>query len=524
MAAISPSQVLSQKLAGFDEELLGYITNILDEWSLDERRNIGQLKETILPFIVDTGFADETGAESLCRDISIAFGGSGYNKGNNNNTNNNSSSGGNPLDDAPILLSAPIKIIDNAPILTNVKHTYGGAVLAEASADADVKLSNNSQLDVSAIPTTQKQLRKMRKENEALQKILKAEATARAELAAELAAARMAAIRASRASGRQANTGVNIERLTLPHPSGTGDLLTDVPLILASGRRYGLVGRNGAGKSTLLRCLANYKVEGLMHLKILLVEQHVEGDDDTALEWLLRADVERTSLLEDEARLNSYLHGSAEDQKLPEDLKGVNLEMALQETYERMDLIGVHTAEVRAKKILLGLGFTPSLLARPTSDLSGGWAMRAALGAAIFVKPNLLLLDEPTNHLDLHALVWLEHWLNNDFDGMALIVSHDTYFLNSVCTDVLELRSVLAGASKSSLECYTGDYSTYQNTLAERKIAQNRAKIAYEKEKDKLKEFVNRQNMGDSKSFHSQRKMKMKQLEAMVRSAVLSYP
>ena len=172
--------------------------------------------------------------------------------------------------------------------------------------------------------------------------------------------------------------------------------------------------------------------------------------------------------------------------------------------------------QIRAKKILLGLGFTPSLLSRPTSDLSGGWAMRAALGAAIFVKPNLLLLDEPTNHLDLHALVWLEHWLINEFEGMALIVSHDTYFLNSVCTDVLELRSVLAGASKSSLECYTGDYSTYQNTLAERKVAQTRAKIAYEKEKDKLREFVNRQNMGDSKSFHSQRKMKMKQLEAMV--------
>ena len=353
MATITPSHVLSQKLAGFDEELLGYITNILDEWTLDERRNIGQLKETIAPFIVDTGFADEAGADSLCRDIAIAFGGSGYNKGNNNNSsNNNSSSSGNPLDDAPILLSAPIKIIDNAPILTNVKHTYGGAVLAEASADAEVKLSNNSQLDVSAIPTTQKQLRKMRKENEALQKILKAEATARAELAAELAAARMAAIRASRASGRQANTGVNIERLTLAHPSGTGDLLTDVPLILASGRRYGLVGRNGAGKSTLLRCLANYKVEGLMHLKILLVEQHVEGDDDTALEWLLRADVERTSLLEDEARLNAYLHGSAEEQKLPDDLKGVNLEMALQETYERMDLIGVHTAEVILRHII----------------------------------------------------------------------------------------------------------------------------------------------------------------------------
>jgi ATPase subunit of ABC transporter with duplicated ATPase domains len=96
--------------------------------------------------------------------------------------------------------------------------------------------------------------------------------------------------------------------------------------------------------------------------------------------------------------------------------------------------------------------------------------MRAALGAALFVKPNLLLLDEPTNHLDLHALVWLENWLGLNFDGIAIIVSHDQYFLNSVCTDVLELRSTLAGQSRTSLEHYSGDYQTYQNTLAEKKV------------------------------------------------------
>jgi hypothetical protein len=386
MAAITVESVLNKTLPNFDEELLGYLGSILEEWSLDERRNIGQLKETIAPFIVDTSYADEAGAESLCRDISIAFGGSGYNKNGNSNGHSGNNSSSSAADDAPILLSAPIKMIDNAPLLNNVKATYGGAVLADAT-DSEVKLSSNSALDVSAIPTTQKQLRKMRKENEALQKILKAESIARAALAAELAEARMAAIRASRATGRQANTGVNIERLTLPHPSGTGDLLTDVPLMLAPGRRYGLVGRNGAGKSTLLRCLANYKVEGLMHLRILLVEQHVEGDDDSALQWLLRADVERTSLLEDEARLNGYLHSAGDTTLgaggagLPDDLKGVNLEMAVQEVYERMDSIGVHTAETRARKILLGLGFTVSMMERPTSDLSGGWAMRAALGA-----------------------------------------------------------------------------------------------------------------------------------------------
>jgi ATP-binding cassette subfamily F protein 3 len=160
-----------------------------------------------------------------------------------------------------------------------------------------------------------------------LQRALKQEAMARAAAEAEMASARMAAIRASRAAGRQALTGVNIDRFSLPHPAGSGDLLTDVSLVLSPGRRYGLIGRNGAGKSTLMRTLANYKLDGLSHLRILLVDQHVEGDDDSALQWLLRADVERVSLLEEEARLTHYLHGMGsgfDPCTLPADLNGIN--------------------------------------------------------------------------------------------------------------------------------------------------------------------------------------------------------
>ena len=141
--------------------------------------------------------------------------------------------------------------------------------------------------------------------------------------------------------------------------------------------------RNGAGKSTLMRAFAHYKLEGLQHLRILLVDQHVEGDEDSAMQWLLRADVERTFLLEEEKRISSFLHtnnssnGSTDECiKLPDDLKHVNLELALQECYERMDIIGVATAEQRAKKILSGLGFTDVAMLKPTNELSGGWAMR----------------------------------------------------------------------------------------------------------------------------------------------------
>ena len=127
-----------------------------------------------------------------------------------------------------------------------------------------------------------------------------------------------------------------------------------------------MIGKNGAGKTTLMKTMAHYKLEGLQHLRILLVDQHVEGDDDSALQWVLRADVERTSLLEDEQRLIFYLHGGGggctDDQEkeiddkrkknsnkqiaveypteLPADLKGVNLEVALAECYDRMSIIG----------------------------------------------------------------------------------------------------------------------------------------------------------------------------------------
>ena len=142
-----------------------------------------------------------------------------------------------------------------------------------------------------------------------------------------------------------------------------------------------------------MKRLANYKMDGLMHLRILLVDQHVEGNELSAMEWVLRADVERTALLEDEARLLAVIHRE-DDKPVPADLKGVNLEVALQECYERMDAIGVNSSEMRATKILEGLGFEQSMMTMPTNGLSGGWAMRAALAAALFVKPNLLLLDE----------------------------------------------------------------------------------------------------------------------------------
>jgi len=425
-----------------------------------------------------------------------------------------------------------------------VKATYGGAIMSDLREDDDDRAVptssstaglHNAALDIKQVAGGARELRRQRKESERLARVLQSEAAAEEARRNEMAVARMAAIRASRQAGRQAVLGVNIENFSIPHPSGTGDLLSDASLTLVPGRRYGLIGRNGAGKSTLLRALANYKLPGLTHLRILLVDQHVEGDSESPLQWLLRADVERTALLEEEQRLSSFLvstrktpafisyfflfslfqHGSS-DEPIPVDLKSVNLELALAEVYERMDAIGVTSAELRAKKILTGLGFDEAMMERPTDNLSGGWAMRAALGAAIFVRPSLLLLDEPTNHLDLHALVWLEKWLTETYQGITIVVSHDQSFLNEICTDVLELRSTLAGQKKSSLTHYSGDYQMFVATVEEQSACQSRLKAALDMKKEKLREFIGRDGKKyDNPSHQAQRKMKMKQLEEM---------
>jgi ATP-binding cassette subfamily F protein 3 len=511
------SDQLGQLLPNFDEELLCYLVSVIEGMSVDERKNFSEIKQAISPFLLDTGYvSSDKEADEYCRKIAVSNGGSGY-------AGKGAASGAVPSSQKEdlILLSAPVKMIDHSG-LAPVKHTYGGAVFTDISDNgvgpASMATSSNSALDISSVATTQKQLRKQRKDANQLSRSVIAEQLARAAEQEETARVRMAAIKASRALGKQAFTGVSLDRVSLPHPSGAGDLLSEITLSLTPGRRYGLIGRNGAGKSTLLRALANYQFDGLTHLKIMMVDQHVEGDNDTAIQWLLRADVERTSLLEDEARLMLFIHDPDSAGPLPPDLVGVNLEVALAECFDRMDAIGVSSAEARAVKILTGLGFDHKMMhEKKTAALSGGWVMRAALGAALFVKPNLLLLDEPTNHLDLHALLWLEAYLIDTFIGIAVVVSHDKHFLDDICTDIIELRSILGGQKKTSLEQYSGDFSTFAAVVEERSVAQARARLAYEKEKDKLKEFISREGKKfDTPQHQAQRKMKMKQLEALV--------
>jgi hypothetical protein len=237
MASFDVSAVLVDHLKGLDEDVVSYLTSVVDAMSSDERKASHALYEAIGPFLLDCGSVDsEEAAEALCKTISVSFGGSGF------------KSAVVEVEEQITLLSAPIKMSDRSGLNKAPKATYGGAVISNMDEDGQVtEVNHNANLDAAAIPTTQRQIRKNRKENERLQRILRAEEMARMKAEAEMAAARMAAIKANRSAGRQAAMGVNIERFSIPHPSGTSDLITDASLTLASGRRYGLVGKNGAG-------------------------------------------------------------------------------------------------------------------------------------------------------------------------------------------------------------------------------------------------------------------------------------
>jgi len=168
---------------------------------------------------------------------------------------------------------------------------------------------------------------------------------------------------------------------------------TGATLTLAHGRRYGIIGRNGVGKSTLLRHIALREVPIPAHITILFVEQEVIGDDTTALDSVLKADVWRDHLLKEEAQLNSRLTSleAENDEKRFEDERE-ELSARLAEVHSRLADMDAASGPSRAAALLAGLGFNEEDQGKPTRSFSGGWRMRLALARALFVKVNFVAL------------------------------------------------------------------------------------------------------------------------------------
>ncbi|KAF8894875.1 P-loop containing nucleoside triphosphate hydrolase protein [Mucidula mucida] len=231
---------------------------------------------------------------------------------------------------------------------------------------------------------------------------------------------------------------IKIDQFTL---SFHGRLLIEgAEIALNYGQRYGLLGENGSGKSTFLQSIAERDIEIPAHIDIYLVSGEAEPSEVNAVDFIVASAKAKV------AKLEKYI----EDLSVADDVD----ELALDAAYEELEELDPNTFEVKAGSILHGLGFTQTMMKKPTKDMSGGWRMRVALARALFVKPHLLLLDEPTNHLDLGAVVWLEAYLST-YNHILVITSHSQDFMDSVCTNIMDLTN------KKKLLYYAGNYSTY---------------------------------------------------------------
>lgn len=275
-------------------------------------------------------------------------------------------------------------------------------------------------------------------------------------------------------------------------------LLENAAFTISADRRYGLVGPNGQGKSTLLRLLARRELPVPNTVDVLLVEQEVEGNEQSVLESVLAADIELMRLRAEEAELVRHWDGGSEQDDDDED-DAISRSERLNEVYERMAQISAATSESRASRILHGLGFSTEMQKRSTRSFSGGWRMRISLARALYIQPTLLLLDEPTNHLDLRAVLWLEEYLQR-WKKTLVVVSHDRDFLDAVTTDIIHLHD-------RKLHQYRGNFSQFEAMYEQRRREANKAFEKFDKQLKAAKAAGGKPPKGkDAKAKHPKSK------------------
>ncbi|HEX8992173.1 MAG TPA: ABC-F family ATP-binding cassette domain-containing protein, partial [Anaerolineales bacterium] len=254
---------------------------------------------------------------------------------------------------------------------------------------------------------------------------------------------------------------------------GAVDLFREVSFSIAKGARFALVGPNGIGKTTLLRILMGLdepsggKVTRARSLRVGYLPQEADFQlEGTVWDACLTVFSELIRQQQELAKLEAEMSDPAKSEQ------ALSRYGPLQHDFERR---GGYTYQFRIKQVLAGLGFDPSDFNLSLDHLSGGQRTRAYLARLLLSNPDLLLLDEPTNHLDIAAVEWLEGYLSQ-WEGAAVVVSHDRYFLDHSCNALLEM-------AVSGTEYYRGNYSTY---LQERENRWNHRLEVFEGERDKL--------------------------------------
>ena len=280
-------------------------------------------------------------------------------------------------------------------------------------------------------------------------------------------------------------------------------ILDDISVSIEHGDRLGLIGRNGTGKTTLLKIingsLANFKgkVVSAKGLRIGYLSQEPELARDCTLRQEMLKVFEKRRTLEDKMLL---LAEEMETEEAPHLLAAY---AQIQEEHERL---GGYDYEHEINRILSGLGFSEPDFNLPIRVLSGGQKSRATLAKLLLEKPDLLLFDEPTNHLDINGIEWLENYLNIEYNGAVLVVSHDRYFLDKVVRKVWELED-------HQIKIYRGNYSKYVETkrveqlVAERSFKKQHVFIEHEED------FIRRNIAGQRTREAQGRRKKLDRLE-----------
>jgi ATP-binding cassette subfamily F protein 3 len=255
---------------------------------------------------------------------------------------------------------------------------------------------------------------------------------------------------------------------------------------IPTGHKVGLVGRNGAGKTTLLKIIAGDLTPDMgsitmaRNARIGHVAQEAPGGEESILDCVLGADTERASLLEE-----------AEHATDPHRIAAI---------HERLNDISAHAAPARAAQILAGLGFDEGAQQRPCRALSGGWRMRVALAAVLFLEPEILLLDEPTNYLDLEGAMWLESYLRS-YPHTVVIVSHDRDLLNRAVTAILHLE-------RGKLNFYSGGYDDFEEARREKQRLELKLKKKQDEDRRRIQAFIDRFKAKATKAAQAQSRVK----------------
>ncbi len=294
---------------------------------------------------------------------------------------------------------------------------------------------------------------------------------------------------------------------------GKRALFEDVNIKFTEGNCYGIIGANGAGKSTFLKILSGQLEPSKGDIIItpgqrlsFLQQDHFKYDAYEVLNTVIMGNKRLYEIMKEKDEIYAKEDFTEEDGIKASELEG---EFASMDGWE---------AEANAASLLNGLGIETDLHYKKMSELNGSEKVKVLLAQALFGNPDILLLDEPTNHLDLEAIRWLEEFLIN-FENTVIVVSHDRYFLNKVCTHIADI-------DYAKIQLYAGNYDFWYESS---QLMVRQMKEANKKKEEKIKElqeFIQRFSANASKSKQAtSRKKALEKIELDdIRPSSRKYP